>query len=48
MDVSSNIFSYLDFRSVVDLGINIGVNDLKFEDAMMYTWIKGALDERKT
>jgi hypothetical protein len=43
-----DVIAYSHFKSAVDLGITITLNDLPFEKAMIFSWIKGEIDGRKT
>lgn len=43
-----DVLDYLHFKSVIDLGITVSLNDLPFEKAMVFSWIKGAISGRKT
>jgi hypothetical protein len=43
-----DVIAYSHFKSAVDLGITITLNDLPFERAMVFSWIKGEIDGRKT
>jgi len=42
-----DVIAYSHFKSAVDLGITITLNDLPFERAMVFSWIKGEIDGRK-
>lgn len=41
------VLSYFGFRNTVNLGISISLNDIPFERAMVFSWIKGEIDGRK-
>lgn len=43
-----DVLDYLHFKSVIDLGLTVSLNDLPFEKAMVFSWIKGAISVRKT
>jgi len=43
-----DVLDYFHFKSVIDLGITVSLNDLPFEKAMIFSWIKGAISVRKT
>lgn len=46
---TADIRSYCSYRSIIDIGVTIGLNDLPFERAMLYSWIKEEIDsDRKT
>lgn len=47
-ETTKDIISYTQFKSIVDLGITVGLNDLPFEKAMLYSWIKEVDNGRKT
>lgn len=47
-DTRKDVIAYSHFKSAIDLGITIGLNDLPFEKAMVFSWIKGEIDGRKT
>lgn len=44
LEVAKDVRAYTHFRSMKKLGINIGVNDLTFERAMLFSWIEENLD----
>lgn len=43
-----DVAAYCNFKNVVDIGISVALSDLPFERAMIFSWIKGELDGRKT
>lgn len=46
---SRDVVSYTQFKSVVDLGLNVGLSDIAFERAMIFSWIKEEIESgRKT
>ena len=47
-ETKKDVIAYSHFKSAVDLGISITLNDLPFEKAMVFSWIKGEIDGRKT
>lgn len=47
-ETSRDVFLYLQLKSIMKLGMIIGVNDLPFEKAMLYSWIREAEVGRKT
>lgn len=47
-DTRKDVISYRHFRNAIDLGMTVGINDLPFEKAMIFSWIKGEIDGRKT
>lgn len=47
-EVSKDVRSYAQFKNTIDLGITVTLNDIPFEKAMIFSWIKEAIDERKT
>lgn len=42
--VSRIVMSYFQFKSIQDLGLSIRHDALTFEKAMMFSWIKEAVD----
>jgi len=42
--VAKDVASYANFRSMTKLGISVGLNDLPFEKAMVFSWIQEELD----
>jgi len=47
-ETRKDVIAYSHFKSAIDLGITITLNDLPFERAMVFSWIKGEIDGRKT
>jgi hypothetical protein len=47
-ETRKDVIAYSHFRSAVELGLTVGLNDLPFERAMVFSWIKGEIDGRKT
>lgn len=47
-ETRKDVIAYSHFKSMVDLGITMTLNDLPFERAMVFSWIKGEIDGRKT
>lgn len=47
METKKDVIGYAQFKSVIKTGINIGINDLPFEKAMIYSWIEEELNEKK-
>lgn len=48
-EVSKSVVSYTHFKSIIDLGLNVGLNDIPFERAMIFSWIKEVIENgRKT
>jgi hypothetical protein len=39
---------YLQFKSALSMGLTVGLNDLPFERAMVFSWIEEAKNVRKT
>jgi hypothetical protein len=48
LSVSRLIYSYAEFKSAIDLGFTVGLNDVPFEKAMFFSWIKEVANDRKT
>ena len=47
--MAKEVRKYCCFRATIELGINVGINDLPFEKAMIFSWIKEEIEsERKT
>jgi hypothetical protein len=46
-ETRKDVIAYSHFKSAIDLGITINLNDLPFERAMVFSWIKGEIDGRK-
>lgn len=48
-ETSRDVTSYTRFKSAIDLGLNVSINDIPFEKAMIFSWIKEGIDGgRKT
>ena len=47
-ETRKEVISYLAFKGAKELGITFGLNDIPFEKAMIFSWIKGEIDGRKT
>lgn len=48
-ETSKYIVSYTHFKTAIDLGLNVGLNDIPFERAMIFSWIKEGIESgRKT
>lgn len=47
LSVVKDIRQYSQFKSVLKTGITIGINDLPFEKAMIFSWIEEELNVRK-
>jgi len=45
---TKDIMAYANFIRVIDLGLTVSHNDLTFERAMIFSWIKEEIDGRKT
>ena len=43
MNTVDDVISYRHFSSLIDLGITIGLEDISFEEAVLYSWIKEEL-----
>jgi hypothetical protein len=47
LSVVKDIRQYSQFKSIIKTGITIGINDLPFEKAMIFSWIEEELNVRK-
>lgn len=47
-ETRKDVIAYSHFKNAIDLGMTVGLNDLPFERAMVFSWIKGEIDGRKT
>ena len=47
-ETRKDVLAYASFKSTRDLGISIGLSDIPFERALIFSWIRGELDGRKT
>lgn len=47
MEVASDVFEYLDFRMVLNLGLTIHHSELEFDKVIVFSWIKEALEAGK-
>jgi len=41
---SRDVAAYTQFKSAIDLGLSVGLNDVPFERALLYTWIKEGIE----
>jgi hypothetical protein len=42
--VTEDILEYLEFRSVIGLGLNVDHKEMPFDKVMVYSWIKEELE----
>jgi len=46
---TEDIRAYCNYKSVIDIGVTVGINDLPFEKAMLFSWIREEIEsDRKT
>lgn len=43
-EVVTDICDYLEFKSMIDLGLTIDHKDLEFDKVMVFSWIKEGLE----
>lgn len=44
---SKDVASYSHFESAISLGLHVGLSDIPFERAMVFSWIKEEINGRK-
>ena len=42
-EVADEVKEYSQFKMAIDLGLTVGINDLPFEKAMVFSWIKESI-----
>jgi hypothetical protein len=47
LEAMKDVRAYCAFRDAVSLGLTIGVNDIPFDRAMIFGWIKDVVNVRK-
>lgn len=48
LETAKDVRAYSQFKNIVKTGIVVGINDLPFEKAMIFSWIEEELNGRKT
>lgn len=47
LDAMRDVRGYLAFNDAITLGLSVGLNDIPFDRAMVYGWIKELINGRK-
>jgi hypothetical protein len=43
IDVASDVTDYLEYKSLIDLGLQVHHSEISFEKIMLFSWIKGEI-----